>query len=65
MVAAFLSDTVPILGRRRVPYLAFGLGLQLAAYLVLAEGVRASSWMTNMLLGLLDFIQACARMSET
>ena len=65
MVAAFLSDTVPILGRRRVPYLAIGLCLQLAAYLVLAEGVRASSWMTNMLLGLLDFVQACARMSDT
>ena len=59
MIAAFLSDTVPIFGRRRVPCLAIGLGLQLAAYLILAEGVRASSWMTNMLLGLLDFIQAC------
>ena len=59
MIAAFVSDTVPIFGRRRVPYLAIGLALQLAAYLILAEGVRASSWMTNMLLGLLDFIQAC------
>ena len=32
ILAAFLSDSVPICRRRRVPYLAFGLALQLIAF---------------------------------
>ena len=52
--AAFLSDTVPLCGRRRVPYLGASLMLQLIAYCVLANGVDSVG-----ALGALDFTQAC------
>ena len=58
MIAAFTSDTVPIFGRRRVPYLAIGLLLQLIAYFIMAQAVQDGG-LLPMSLGALDFIQAC------
>ena len=58
MIAAFTSDTVPIFGRRRLPYLAIGLLLQLIAYFIMAQAVQDGG-LLPMSLGALDFIQAC------
>ena len=55
MLAAFPSDTVPICSRRRAPYLATGLLLQLLAYVTLAATHAPSVG----ILGSLDFAQAC------
>lgn len=54
MLMAFLSDTVPICGRRRSPYLGAGLALQLFAFSTLASYRPTAST-----LGPLDFMQAC------
>lgn len=55
MLAAFLSDSAPIYGRRRGPYLGIGLLLQLLAYATLAASAAPSVGV----LGSLDFAQAC------
>ena len=52
--AAFLSDSVPVCGRRRIPYLTLGLALQLIAFSALASGRVPSVGV----LGSLDCMQA-------
>ena len=52
--AAFLSDAVPVFGRRRVPYIVLSLLLQLTAYYILASDMPSVA-----ALGALDFMQAC------
>jgi hypothetical protein len=54
ILAALLSDAVPILGMRRKPYLASGYLLQLLAVVVLAGTPSAVG-----VIGLLDFLNTC------
>jgi hypothetical protein len=67
--AAFLSDTLPICGRRRIPYLAMGVIAQCSAYWLIgvsAPDAETGIWawlpQTNIAYALLTFMMAVGAM---